>query len=147
MELITVENLWKTYRVGGEEVPVLKGVSLTVRRGELVALTGSSGGGKSTLMNTLGCLDRPSGGQYFLGDRALYMAAVKASRPMYSTTGIIPDKGKQNALDMLLQFDPELKDAKVDLAKTFDDRFVKKAAAVKRHFKRVRSMQLPKKLY
>lgn len=69
--------------------------------------------------------------EYFLGDRALYMAAVKASRPMYSTTGVIPDKGKQNALDMLLQFDPELKDAKVDLAKTFDDRFVKKATAAK----------------
>ena len=67
--------------------------------------------------------------EYFLGDRALYMAAVKASRPMYSTTGIIPPKGMQNALDMLRQFDPELKDAKIDLSKTFDDRFVKKAAA------------------
>ena len=67
--------------------------------------------------------------EYFLGDRELYMAAVKASRPMYSTTGIIPTKGMQNALDMLQQFDPELKDAKVDLSKTFDDRFVKKAAA------------------
>ena len=67
--------------------------------------------------------------EFFLGDRALYLAAVKASRPMYSTTGIIPPKGMQNALDMLVQFDPELKDAKVDLSKTFDDRFVKKAAA------------------
>jgi NitT/TauT family transport system substrate-binding protein len=67
--------------------------------------------------------------EYFLGDRALYMAAVKASRPMYSTTGIIPPKGMQNAFDMLKQFDPELKDAKIDLSKTFDDRFVKKAAA------------------
>ena len=67
--------------------------------------------------------------EFFLGDRPLYLAAVKASRPMYSTTGIIPPKGMQNALDMLVQFDPELKDAKVDLTKTFDDRFVKKAAA------------------
>jgi NitT/TauT family transport system substrate-binding protein len=67
--------------------------------------------------------------EYFLGDRALYLAAVKASRPMYSTTGIIPPQGMQNAFDMLRQFDPELKDAKVDLSKTFDDRFVKKAAA------------------
>jgi NitT/TauT family transport system substrate-binding protein len=67
--------------------------------------------------------------EYFLGDRALYLAAVKASRPMYSTTGIIPPKGMQNAFDMLKQFDPELKDAKIDLSKTFDDRFVKKAAA------------------
>ena len=67
--------------------------------------------------------------EYFLGDRALYLAAVKASRPMYSTTGIIPPQGMQNAFDMLRQFDAELKDAKVDLPKTFDDRFVKKAAA------------------
>jgi ABC-type lipoprotein export system ATPase subunit len=66
VELITVENLWKTYRVGGEDLPVLKGVSMNVRRGELVALTGSSGGGKSTLMNTLGCLDRPTSGKYWL---------------------------------------------------------------------------------
>ena len=67
--------------------------------------------------------------EFFLGDRALYMAAVKASRPMYSTTGIIPPTGQKNALEMLQKFDPELKDAKVDLPKTFDDRFVKKAAA------------------
>jgi len=66
---------------------------------------------------------------YYLGDKALYLAALKASRPMYSTTGIIPQSGMQNAMQMLQQFDPELKDAKVDLSKTFDDRFVKKAAA------------------
>ncbi len=67
--------------------------------------------------------------EYFLGDRTLYMAAVKASSPMYSKTGIIPAKGMENARDMLLEFDDELKGAKIDLAKTFDDRFVKKAEA------------------
>ena len=48
---------------------------------------------------------------------------------MYSVTGIIPPEGMKNALDMLVQFDPEMKDAKVDLSKTFNDTFVKKAAA------------------
>lgn len=66
--------------------------------------------------------------EYYLGDRALYLAALKASAPMYSKTGMIPPEGMKNALDMLTQFDPELKDAKIDLPRTFDDRFVKKAA-------------------
>jgi NitT/TauT family transport system substrate-binding protein len=66
---------------------------------------------------------------YYIGDRALYISAFKASSPMYSKTGIIPDKGMQNANDMLVLFDKEVADAKVDLKKTFDDRFVKKAAA------------------
>ena len=66
--------------------------------------------------------------EFWLGDKALYLAAVKASSPMYSKTGIIPPEGMTNALNMLVQFDPELKDARIDLGKTFDDRFVKKAA-------------------
>jgi len=68
---------------------------------------------------------------YFLGDRALYLAAVKANKPVYSLTGVIPAAGMRSAADMLLAFDPELKDAKVDLATTFDGRFVTKAAAAK----------------
>lgn len=65
---------------------------------------------------------------YLLGDSALYVAAVKASKPTYSLTGIIPESGMKNALDMLVEFDPELKAAKIDLPKTFDPTFVKKAA-------------------
>jgi|UniRef100_UPI001953D59B NitT/TauT family transport system substrate-binding protein len=67
--------------------------------------------------------------EYYLGDRALYLAAVKASKPMYSVTGIIPPEGQKNALDMLVKFDAEMKDAKIDLSKTFNDSFAKKAAA------------------
>ena len=65
-ELIRVENLHKTYRMGDVEVPALRGVDLTVDRGEFVAVMGSSGSGKSTFMNILGCLDRPTIGKYFL---------------------------------------------------------------------------------
>ena len=65
MELIELRNVYKTYRMGEIEVPVLKGISLTVARRELVALMGASGSGKSTLMNILGCLDRPTSGQYW----------------------------------------------------------------------------------
>jgi len=66
---------------------------------------------------------------YFLGDKALYLAAVRANKPVYSRTGVIPAAGMKSAADMLLAFDDELKGANVDLAKTFDGRFVAKAAA------------------
>ena len=68
---------------------------------------------------------------YYLGDKALYIAAVRANKPAYSRTGIISAAGMQSAADMLLAFDDELKAAKIDLAKTFDGRFVAKAAAAR----------------
>jgi putative ABC transport system ATP-binding protein len=65
-DVIRIEGLTKTYSSGTNEVHALRGIDLTIGRGELVAIMGTSGSGKSTLMNLLGCLDSPTSGAYFL---------------------------------------------------------------------------------
>lgn len=67
--LIRVDSLHKIYNPGGNEVRALDGISLTIDRGEFVAIVGHSGSGKSTLMNMLGCLDTPTTGHYYLEGR------------------------------------------------------------------------------
>jgi putative ABC transport system ATP-binding protein len=65
-ELISLEDVWKVYKMGDVEIPALRGVSLTIREGQMVAIMGTSGSGKSTTMNIVGCLDRPTRGRYVL---------------------------------------------------------------------------------
>lgn len=65
--LIELKNIYKIYHMGDEEVRASDGVSLSIDRGEFVAIVGKSGSGKSTLMNIIGALDVPTGGEYILG--------------------------------------------------------------------------------
>jgi putative ABC transport system ATP-binding protein len=67
--IIQLEDIRKSYYLGKQELPVLKGINLTIRRNEYVALMGPSGSGKSTLMNILGCLDTATSGKYVLNSK------------------------------------------------------------------------------
>src|SRR5438046_10486580 len=88
--LITLEDVYKSYRRGEVDIPVLQGVALEIERGELVALVGTSGSGKSTLMNILGCLDRPTSGKYWLDGHEVSAFPADRRAPLHSSTlGIV----------------------------------------------------------
>ena len=65
-EIIRLENVWKVYKMGGVSVNATKNISMTVYKGQFLAITGNSGSGKSTVMHLIGCLDIPSKGKLFL---------------------------------------------------------------------------------
>ncbi len=67
--VIELQDVWKIYRMGEFDVPALRGINLTVRKGESVAITGPSGCGKSTMLNMIGCLDMPTSGKVLLEGR------------------------------------------------------------------------------
>ncbi len=72
-DVLRLADVTKVYRTAAEEVHALRGVTMTVRRGEFLSIIGPSGSGKSTLLNLLGCLDTPTTGEYFLEDRPVHL--------------------------------------------------------------------------
>ncbi len=88
--LIELEDVWRTYRMGEEEVHALAGVSERIEPGEHVAIMGPSGSGKSTLLNLLGCLDRATSGRYRLEGREVQgLADAELSRVRQETIGFV----------------------------------------------------------
>jgi putative ABC transport system ATP-binding protein len=97
-EVLRVAGLERRYDMGGEVVHALRGVSLTIRRNEYVAIMGPSGSGKSTMMNILGCLDTPDAGEYWLngeevsklGDDALARVRNREIGFVFQTYNLLP---------------------------------------------------------
>jgi putative ABC transport system ATP-binding protein len=96
--VIVTRNLQREYDMGGEVVRALRGVDLTIRKNEFVAIMGPSGSGKSTLMNLIGCLDSPTGGEYWLnghrvselGDDELARIRNKEIGFVFQTFNLLP---------------------------------------------------------
>lgn len=72
--VIQIENLKKLYRIGDQEIQALRGVSLTIDEGDFVAIMGPSGSGKSSMMNVIGCLDKPTFGEFYLDGQPVSQA-------------------------------------------------------------------------
>jgi predicted ABC-type transport system involved in lysophospholipase L1 biosynthesis ATPase subunit len=88
--LLTTENIRRTYRIGRHVIPVLRGVELTVQRGETVAVTGASGSGKSTLLYLLGGLDQPTGGAVHFAGQSIYaMPPARRARFRAQSLGFV----------------------------------------------------------
>lgn len=88
--MIKLASIVKSYRIGKEQVDVLRGIDLQIKKGEFTAIMGPSGSGKSTLMNIIGCLDRPTSGEYFLnGERVSEYDEVALARVRNRSLGFV----------------------------------------------------------
>ena len=120
--MIELKDITKTYRKdGGLEVKVLEGINLEIKKGEFVAIMAPSGMGKSTLMNIIGCLDKPSGGQYFLdGTEVVTMNDDQLSRTrnkkigfVFQSFNLLPKTTALENVELPLIYSPEEIDLKV----------------------------------
>ena len=111
MALIELKEITKTYFLGEIDVPVLKGITLSIDRGEYVALMGASGSGKSTLMNILGCLDRQTTGEYLLDGEEVAIARALINHPPVlfadEPTGNLDSKTSEEVMQMFGELNAE----------------------------------------
>ena len=97
--LIRTEHLFKQYETAAGPVPVLKDVSLSIDRGEFVAIMGPSGSGKSTFMNILGCLDLPTSGRYVLEGRDIGTVVFPGARTKVFLTASDDERARRRQRD------------------------------------------------
>jgi len=120
MKTVVVRNMEKTYKLGKIEVPVLRGVSLSIGEGEFVSIMGPSGSGKSTLMYIIGCLDRPTRGEIYikekkvsnLSDRALAHIRGREIGFVFQTFNLIPRSSAQKNVELPMTYQKYFKKRK-----------------------------------
>ncbi len=123
--LIRVENLWKTYIMGSQEIHAVSGVSMEIKRNEYVAVMGPSGSGKSTLMNLIGCLDTASSGSYWINrrlvsdmtDDELAFIRNKEIGFVFQTFNLLPRASALHNVELPLIYNGTPADARIERAK------------------------------
>ena len=129
MVLIALNNIYKIYNVGGEEVRALDGIDLEIKENEYLAIMGPSGSGKSTLMNMIGCLDTPSAGIYqFEGEMVQEMnddqlASIRNRKIgfVFQTFNLLPKATAQNNVEIPLIYGNIRKSERINMAKSKPD--------------------------
>ena len=124
MVLIALNNIYKIYNVGGEEVRALDGIDLEIKENEYLAIMGPSGSGKSTLMNMIGCLDTPSEGIYqFEGEMVQEMnddqlASIRNRKIgfVFQTFNLLPKANAQNNVEIPLIYGNIRKSERINMA-------------------------------
>ncbi len=123
--VIDLKNIIRNFQLGPQTVHVLKGINLTIKKGEYVALMGPSGSGKSTLMNLLGCLDTPTSGSYMIANRDVskmndnQLADVRNKEIgfVFQTFNLIPRQTALQNVALPLVYAGEKKEKRISRAK------------------------------